>query len=100
MIIALEQEVVQQPLRANQIAKPVVARKHAKSSARVESPYTAKNLDSAITHLEYAVAIDGNIAVFGRSYWLDRARQIATTSQILPAQSRRLQSLLDRLMEG
>jgi len=107
MIIAIEQETVQRPKRANQYAKRVAAREEAKTAAQAGSPagspavspYTAKNLDGAITHLEMAIAVDDNIAVFGRRYWLDRVRRIASTPQIMPAQARRLRHLLDRLKD-
>lgn len=62
-----------------------------------ESPYTVKNLDGAIAHLEVAIAVDDNIAVFGRRYWRDRVQQIRSTPGILPLQSRRLQYLLHQL---
>lgn len=97
MIIAIEQETSQRPLAANQKVKGVTARQDAKNWARGQSPYTAKNLDGAITHLEIAVAVDNNIAVFGRRYWLDRVQRIASTPEIMPAQARRLRHLLDRL---
>jgi len=98
-MIAIELETLQHPKRANQDAKSVMTRQDAKTGVRLESPYRAKNLDGAITHLEFAVAVDGNIAVFGRGYWLDRVRRIASTPQIVPAQARRLQSLLDQLKD-
>lgn len=44
----------------------------AETGGQKESPYTTKNLDGAITHLEYVVAADGNVAVFGRRYLLNR----------------------------
>jgi hypothetical protein len=94
-MIAIELETLQHPKRANQDAKSVMTRRDAKTGVRLESPYRAKNLDGAITHLEFAVAVDGNIA----GYWLDRVRRIASTPQIVPAQARRLQSLLDQLKD-
>ncbi|WP_052409405.1 hypothetical protein [Paraburkholderia oxyphila] len=97
MIIAIEPETIQQPKRANQNAKRVTTRQNAKTAAQEENPYTAKNLDGAITHLEIAVAVDDNIAVFGRRYWLDRVERMASTPQIVPAQARRLRYLLDQL---
>lgn len=69
----------------------------AKAQPKGESPWSAKNLDSAIAHLEVAIAIDDNIAVFGRRYWLDRVQQIALTPGIMPTQVRRLRHLLDQL---
>ncbi|WP_233888505.1 hypothetical protein [Paraburkholderia flagellata] len=97
MIIAIEQETFGRPKHAAQDAKRVATHQDVKNGAREQSPYTAKNLDGAITHLEIAVAVDDNIAVFGRRYWLDRVQRIASTPQIMPAQARRLRHLLDRL---
>ncbi|MCP3711072.1 hypothetical protein M3I54_29535 [Paraburkholderia sp. CNPSo 3274] len=78
----------------------MTARQDAKTGARGESPYTAKNLDGAITHLELAIAFDDNIAVFGRRYWLDRVQRIASTPEIMPAQARRLGHLLGQLKDA
>lgn len=103
MITTIEQETVQEPKRANQHAKRATTRQEAKTGAQgesPESPYTAKNLDGAITHLEIAVAVDDNIAVFGRRYWLDRIQRMASTPQIMPAQARRLRLLLDQLKDA
>ena len=97
MIIAIEQDTPQRPQSASQTTKRVTADEDAKTGAQTVSPYTAKNLDSAITHLEIAIAFDGNIAVFGRRYWLDRVQRIASTPEIMPAQARRLRHLLDQL---
>lgn len=99
MVIAIEQETFQSPQSANQNAKGVTTRQDAKNGARGQSPYTAKNLDDAITHLEIAVAVDDNIDVFGRRYWLARVQRIASTPEIMPAQARRLRHLLDRLKD-
>ncbi|TCG09298.1 hypothetical protein BZM27_06375 [Paraburkholderia steynii] len=61
------------------------------------SPYTIKNLDAAIAHLEQAVRFDRTTPVFGRSYWRARVRQTCLTPGITPAQVRRLQRLLAML---
>ncbi|RAR52290.1 hypothetical protein C7401_13389 [Paraburkholderia unamae] len=97
MIIAIEEATLQHPKHGNPDTKRVTARQEAKTGPQGESPYTAKNLDGAITHLEIAVAVDDNVAVFGRRYWLDRVQRMASTPQIMPAQARRLRSLLDQL---
>ncbi|QBR02290.1 hypothetical protein [Paraburkholderia pallida] len=97
MITTIEQETFPPPKRANQNAKRAITRQRAQTGAQEESPYTAKSLDGAITHLEIAVAVDDNIAVFGRRYWLDRVERMASTPQIVPAQARRLRYLLDQL---
>ncbi|MCP3727956.1 hypothetical protein M3I53_33420 [Paraburkholderia sp. CNPSo 3272] len=97
MTPAIEQETSQHPQSASQNTMRVTTREDAKNGAQPDSPYTAKNLDGAITHLEIAIAFDGNIAVFGRRYWLDRVQRIASTPEIMPAQARRLRHLLDQL---
>ena len=97
MIIAIEQETFERPKRANQGTLRAMTRQDAKTGARGESAYTAKNLDGAITHLEIAIAVDDNIDVFGPRYWLDRVQRVAATPEIMPAQARRLRHLLDRL---
>ena len=58
------------------------------------SPYTIKNLDAAISHLEQAVRFDCTTPVFGPGYWHARVRQACLTPSITPAQLRRLQRLL------
>ncbi|WP_321913475.1 hypothetical protein [Paraburkholderia sp. J11-2] len=97
MIIAIEPETFQRPQSVNPDVKGVTTREDAKSGARGQSAYTAKNLDAAITHLETAITVDDNIAVFGRRYWLARVQRIASTPEIMPAQACRLRHLLDRL---
>jgi hypothetical protein len=100
MIIELEQQTIQLPAGTGQKAKRVTTRQDAKTGATGESPYTAKNLDGAIAHLETAIAVDDNIAVFGRRYWRDRVQQIVLTPGIMATQARRLQHLLDQLKDG
>lgn len=58
------------------------------------SPYTIKNLDAAIAHLEHAVRFDCTTPVFGQTYWHARVCQASLTPGITPAQLRRLQRLL------
>lgn len=58
------------------------------------SPYTIKNLDAAIAHLEQAIRFDCTTPVFGQSYWHARVRQVCVTPGITPAQLRKLQRLL------
>ncbi|MFP3554910.1 hypothetical protein SB861_30010 [Paraburkholderia sp. SIMBA_049] len=58
------------------------------------SPYTIKNLDAAIAHLEQAVRFDCTTPVFGQRYWHARVRQACGTPGITSAQLRRLQRLL------
>ena len=97
MIIEIEQKPLSHPKFPDYKAKRGTTRRDGKTWPQGESPNTAKNLDGAITHLEIAIAVDDNIAVFGRRYWLDRVQQIALTPGIMPAQARRLQHLLGKL---
>jgi hypothetical protein len=58
------------------------------------SPYTIKNLDHAIAHLEKAIRYDCANPVFGRAYWQARVQQACLTPSIIPSQLSRLQRLL------
>ncbi|MBK5169458.1 hypothetical protein [Paraburkholderia domus] len=62
------------------------------------SPYTIKNLDDAIAHLEAAIGADHRKSLFGPRYWYSRVLQVGSTPGIMQAQSRRLKRLLDRLV--
>lgn len=64
------------------------------------SPYTIKNLDAAIAHLEQAVRFDCTTLVFGPCYWHARVRQACGTHGITAVQLRRLQRLLAMLTAG
>ena len=74
-----------------------VAAQATKTALQIPSPYTIKNLDGAIAHLEVAITADAAMAIFGRRYWRERMQQIGSTPGILPPQMRRLQELLKRL---
>lgn len=100
MLNAIEKKAFERPKTADQNAKRATTRQNTQTGAQGDSPYTAKNLDGAITHLEIAVAVDDNIAVFGRRYWLDRVQRMASTPQIMPGQARRLRHLLDQLKDA
>ena len=64
------------------------------ATTRSASPYTIKNLDAAIAHLEHAIRVDRTHSVFGRGYWHARVREASLTPTITPAQLRRLARLL------
>jgi hypothetical protein len=100
MIIELEQQTRPNPASTDQKTRRVNTRQDTKAGVPGDSPYTAKNLDGAITHLETAIAVDGNIAVFGQRYWRDRVEQIVLTPGIMPTQARRLQQLLEQLKDN
>ncbi len=97
MIIKVAPGPLRDPQYGGHPAKRGGTRQDTRTGPQRESPYTVKNLDGAIAHLEAAIAVDGNIAIFGRRYWRDRVQQIRSTPGILPLQSRRLQYLLHQL---
>jgi len=80
-------------------AERLSRRANAKTSAQGESPYTVKSIDGAIAHLEIAITVDDDVAVFGRRYWIDRVQQIALTPGILQSQVHRLNHLLGQLAD-
>jgi hypothetical protein len=57
------------------------------------SPYTAKNIDEALTHLERVLAIKDATTVLGRHYWQARVAQISATSALTPGQRARVERL-------
>jgi hypothetical protein len=67
------------------------------TSNEVKSPYTIKNLDAAVAHLERVVGDECAQSLFGQSYWFMRIQQALATPGIMHTQLRRLQRLLDRL---
>lgn len=81
----------------DQEKRAIATQVRTKIGLQARSPYTVKNLDDAIVHLEVAIAADSAMAIFGRRYWRDRVQQIGSTSGILHTQTLRLQDLLERL---
>jgi hypothetical protein len=67
----------------------------ATTELRPFSPYTVKNLDAAIAHLEIAMNADKTMAIFGESYWHGRVLELRSTPGIMHAQERRLLGLMD-----
>jgi hypothetical protein len=63
----------------------------------VQSPYTAQNVDAAITHLERVLSPDGAHSLFGQSYWRIRVMQVDATPGLMHTQRVRLERLLDLL---
>lgn len=57
------------------------------------SPYTAKNIDDAIAHLERVLAIDGAMRVLGQRYWQTRLLQVGATPGLTPGQRARVARL-------
>lgn len=69
------------------------------ATAIMTSPYTAKNIDAAILHIERVLAIDGATRVFGQHYWEARVAQIGATPGLTPGQRARV-SRLPKLLES
>ncbi|MGF6644275.1 hypothetical protein P3T17_002413 [Paraburkholderia sp. GAS82] len=67
------------------------------TSARSISPYTIRDLDAAITHLERVKVNDSALAIFASTSRRSRIRQVEATPGVMPAQLRRLKTLLTRL---
>ncbi|MGA7778641.1 MAG: hypothetical protein WCA85_13170 [Paraburkholderia sp.] len=61
------------------------------------SPYSIKNLDSAIGHLERVINDERALLIFGPIYWRMRIQQAHATPGIMHTQLRRLRKLLDLL---
>ncbi|MCX4177381.1 MULTISPECIES: hypothetical protein [Paraburkholderia] len=68
-------------------------------TAIMTSPYTSKNIDEAIVHLERVLAIDGATRVLGQHYWQTRVTQIGATSGLTPGQRARV-ARLPKLLES
>lgn len=62
-------------------------------TANIVSPYTAKNIDDAIVHLERVLAIDGAMRVLGQRYWQARVLQVSATPGLTPGQRARVARL-------
>ena len=63
------------------------------------SPYTIKNVDAAIAHLEQVLCVECADSVLGQSYWRARVLQVSRTSGSMQTQWKRLQRLLKLLSE-
>jgi uncharacterized protein involved in tolerance to divalent cations len=68
-----------------------------KKGAAGVSPYTAQNVDVAITHLERVLCSEGADSLFAQAYWRGRVLQAYATRGLVRTQQERLQRLLDRL---
>ena len=47
--------------------------------ATITSPYTARNVDAAIRHLERVLSAEGANSLFGQTYWRSRVQQVSAT---------------------
>lgn len=71
-----------------------------KGRGTVQSPYTAKNVDAAIAHLERVLSSEGARSLFGQTYWRVRVIQVSATPGLVHTQRVRLQRLLDLLADA
>jgi hypothetical protein len=67
------------------------------STAPRSSPYTFRNIDAAITHLEHILSGEGATSLFSKTYWRGRVLQASATSGLAPKQRQRLHRLLERI---
>ncbi|MFP3566631.1 hypothetical protein [Paraburkholderia sp. SIMBA_030] len=61
------------------------------------SPYTFRDIDPAIAHLERVLRAEGADSLFSRTYWRERVLQAGATPGLLPNQQQRLQRLLESI---
>jgi hypothetical protein len=64
-----------------------------RNSKRI-SPYTFRNIDAAIDHLEQVLGAAGAESLFTRTYWRGRLLEALATQGLSPRQEQRLQRLL------
>jgi hypothetical protein len=74
----------------------VTSQKQAES-ARGNSPYTIRNLDAAIAHLERVMADKNALVIFDAAYWRSRIRQAEVTPGVMHTQRLRLRALHAKL---
>lgn len=61
------------------------------------NPYTGKNVDGAIAHLERALSIPDAARVFGRNYWHIRITELLACPALTPTQTKRISQLAQLL---
>lgn len=64
---------------------------------RNPSPYTCRDIDAAIAHLEAVLVSEGANRVFSRTYWRRRVLEAFATFGIAESQKQRLAHLLKRV---
>jgi len=64
---------------------------------RPASPYTGKNVDGAITHLERVLSVPGATCVLGRDYWHTRVTELFVCPALAPIQKARISRLAQLL---
>ncbi|WP_338048524.1 hypothetical protein [Paraburkholderia terrae] len=67
------------------------------SKAGNRSPYTFRDIDAAIAHLEAVLDKEGASSLFSRAYWRERVLQASSTTGLAPKQQQRLHRLLARI---
>ncbi|SAL73994.1 hypothetical protein AWB71_04756 [Caballeronia peredens] len=68
--------------------------------AALTSPYTARNVDAAIRHLERVLSAEGANSLFGQTYWRTRVQQVSATRGLQREQRARLERLMKRLADA
>jgi hypothetical protein len=61
------------------------------------SPYTFRDIDAAISHLETVLDTEGARSLFSPAYWRERILQASATKGLGPKQRQRLHRLLERI---
>jgi hypothetical protein len=64
---------------------------------RPASPYTGKNVDDAIAHLERVLSVPGVTCVLGRDYWHTRVTELFACPTLAPMQKARISRLAQML---
>jgi hypothetical protein len=64
---------------------------------RPASPYTGKNVDDAIAHLERVLSVPGATCVLGRDYWHTRVTELFACPALAPIQKARISRLAQLL---
>jgi hypothetical protein len=62
--------------------------------------YSVGHLDSAISHLEQVLNLEGANSLFSQTYWRGRVVQALATPGLAPCQHSRLQRLLERIAQA
>jgi hypothetical protein len=64
------------------------------------SPYSACNIDAAITHLERVLSAEGANSLFGQTYWKKRVQQVKATRGLHRNQQIRIERLMTMLSDS
>lgn len=60
-------------------------------------PYTFRDIDAAISHLEIVLDTKGASSLFSPAYWRERVLRASATKGLDPKQQQRLHRLLERI---